>query len=128
MLDLDHFKQVNDTYGHAAGDSVLKSLARLLQQRIRKSDLIGRYGGEEFVALFMNCKANDAFRIMDEIRRSFSEIEFYPNEEAPLSVTFSCGISTFPEAPTAKMLSDLADKALYVAKDAGRNQIKLAAR
>ena len=121
MLDLDKFKKVNDTYGHAAGDSVIKSIARLLQQRLRKTDIIGRYGGEEFVVLFPNCKPDVAKKIMDEIRKNFSEIKFYPNEEQSFSVTFSCGISSFPEAKNAKILSDLADKALYQAKEAGRN-------
>lgn len=127
MMDLDHFKKVNDTHGHAAGDSVLKSLARLLIQRLRKSDIIGRYGGEEFVALLPDCNAEQAFQIMNDIRKSFSEIEFYHSEKSVFSVTFSCGISTYPEAPNAKLLSDSADQALYVAKANGRNQIQLAA-
>lgn len=127
MLDLDHFKNVNDTYGHAAGDSVLKSLARLLQQRLRHSDIIGRYGGEEFVILLLNCETEQAMLVMEEIRQTFSEIKFYPNEKSALSVTFSCGISTFPEYSDAKTLSDAADQALYLAKKSGRNQIKIAA-
>jgi len=126
MLDIDHFKKVNDTFGHAAGDSVLKSLARLLQQRLRASDIIGRYGGEEFVTLLLDCEADEALAIMDEIRATFSEIKFYPNEKDALNVTFSGGISTFPEYPNAKILSDAADQALYLAKGSGRNQIKIA--
>lgn len=126
MLDIDHFKKVNDTYGHAAGDSVLKSLSRLLRQRLRKSDIVGRYGGEEFVALLLDCEAEQARAIMDEIRAHFSEIGFYPNETKSLSVTFSCGISTFPEYQNAKYLSDAADQALYAAKAGGRNQVVVA--
>ena len=126
MLDIDHFKKVNDTYGHAAGDSVLKSLSRLLRQRLRKSDIVGRYGGEEFVALLLDCDAEQARSIMDEIRSHFSEIGFYPNETKSLSVTFSCGISTFPEFQNAKYLSDAADQALYAAKAGGRNQVVIA--
>lgn len=126
MLDIDHFKKVNDTYGHAAGDSVLKSLSRLLQQRVRKSDIVGRYGGEEFVVLFLDCVAEQALQIMDDIRLHFSEIEFYPTEKSALSVTFSCGISTHPDFLEAKNLSDAADIALYAAKSAGRNQIMIA--
>jgi len=126
MLDIDHFKLVNDSFGHAAGDSVLKSLSRLLRQRLRKSDIVGRYGGEEFVALLLDCEANQALPIMDEIRSHFSEIEFYPNETNSLSVTFSCGISTFPEYHTAQDLSDASDQALYAAKAGGRNKIIVA--
>ena len=126
MLDLDHFKLVNDTCGHAAGDSVLKSLSRLLRQRLRKSDIVGRYGGEEFVAMLLDCDAHQAVVIMDELRAHFSEIEFYPNETNALSVTFSCGISTFPEYPNAQNLIDASDQALYAAKLKGRNQVLLA--
>jgi diguanylate cyclase (GGDEF)-like protein len=123
MVDIDHFKRVNDTYGHAAGDSAIKGLARLLQQRLRKSDIIGRYGGDEFVALLIDCEAEQARQIMDEIRVHFSEIEFYPNESKSLSLTFSCGISTFPEHQNAESMSDSADQALYIAKAGQRNQV-----
>lgn len=126
MMDLDHFKLVNDTFGHATGDSVIKSMSRLLQQRLRKSDIIGRYGGEEFVALLLDCDAEQAQMIMDDIRVHFSKIEFTPKETKKLSVTFSCGISTFPEFSSAQDLSDAADQALYAAKANGRNQILIA--
>ncbi len=126
MLDIDHFKRVNDTFGHAAGDSVLKGLSRLLQQRLRKSDIVGRYGGDEFVALLIDCEATQALNIMDEIRIHFSEIEFYPNKASSLSLTFSCGISTFPTCQNAESLSDSADQALYAAKSGQRNQVVIA--
>jgi diguanylate cyclase (GGDEF)-like protein len=126
MLDIDHFKTVNDTYGHAAGDSALKGLSRLLKQRLRRSDIVGRYGGDEFVALLLDCEAPIALNIMDEIRVHFSEIEFYPNEAKPLSLTISCGISTFPEYQSAESLSDSADQALYLAKASQRNRVIVA--
>jgi diguanylate cyclase (GGDEF)-like protein len=126
MMDIDHFKMVNDTYGHAAGDSALKGLSRLLQQRLRKSDIVGRYGGDEFVALLIDCGSDQALNIMDEIRVHFSEVEFYPNEASSLSLTFSCGISTFPIYQTAESLSDSADQALYIAKAGHRNRIVIA--
>ncbi len=126
MLDIDHFKRVNDTYGHAAGDSALKVLSHLLQLRLRRSDIIGRYGGDEFVALLLDCEAERAVRLMDEIRIHFSEIEFNPNRSKPLSLTLSCGISTFPKYQTAESLSDSADQALYTAKAGQRNQIAVA--
>jgi diguanylate cyclase (GGDEF)-like protein len=126
MLDIDHFKMINDTYGHAAGDSALKGLSRLLQQRLRKADIIGRYGGDEFVALLIDCVAEQALKIMDEIRVHFSEIEFFPNEATSVSLTFSCGISTFPKFQSAESLSDSADQALYIAKAGERNRVILA--
>jgi diguanylate cyclase (GGDEF)-like protein len=126
MMDIDHFKMVNDKYGHAAGDSALKGLSRLLQQRLRKSDIVGRYGGDEFVALLIDCEAKQALTIMDEIRIHFSEIEFYPNDARSLSLTFSCGISTFPKYQSAESLSDSADQALYIAKAGQRNQVIIA--
>lgn len=126
MLDVDHFKRVNDTYGHATGDSVLKGLSRLLKQRLRKSDIIGRYGGEEFVALFLDAGAEEAFKVINELRVHFSEIEFHPVPGETLSVTFSGGIAAYPEFQTAKELSDAADAAMYQAKKAGRNQIVVA--
>jgi diguanylate cyclase (GGDEF)-like protein len=126
MMDIDHFKMVNDKYGHAAGDSALKGLSRLLQQRLRKSDIVGRYGGDEFVALLIDCEAEQALTIMDEIRVHFSEIEFYPNDARSLSLTFSCGISTFPKFQSAESLSDSADQALYIAKAGQRNQVIIA--
>lgn len=128
MLDIDHFKRVNDTYGHAAGDSAIKGLARLLQQRLRKSDIIGRYGGDEFVALLIDCEAEQALQIMDEIRIHFSEIEFNPNKDHSLSLTFSCGISTFPKYQSAESLSDAADQALYIAKAGQRNRVVVTSR
>jgi diguanylate cyclase (GGDEF)-like protein len=126
MLDIDHFKSVNDTYGHVAGDSVLKGLSRLLQQRLRKCDIVGRYGGDEFVALLIDCESEQAVKITDEIRRHFSEIEFHISETNSLSLTFSCGISTFPERQSAENLIDSADQALYLAKARDRNQVILA--
>jgi diguanylate cyclase (GGDEF)-like protein len=126
MLDIDHFKMVNDTYGHAVGDRVLKGLSRLLQQRLRKYDIVGRYGGDELVALLIDCDIKKAFTIMEEIRIHFSEIEFYPDDTRTLHLTFSCGISSFPGFQTAEELNDSADQALYIAKGNGRNQITLA--
>lgn len=126
MMDIDHFKLVNDTYGHAAGDSALKGLSRLLQQRLRRSDIVGRYGGDEFVALLVDCQAEQALKIMDEIRVHFSEIEFNLSEARSVSLTFSCGISTYPEFISAESLSDSADQALYLAKAGQRNRVIVA--
>jgi diguanylate cyclase (GGDEF)-like protein len=126
MIDLDEFKQVNDLYGHSAGDHVLKSLSRLLKQRLRKSDIIGRYGGEEFVALLLDVDAEQAYRIMEEIRIHFSEVEHFASQNSKLQVTFSCGIATYPEITDPKLLKDAADQALYAAKAMGRNHVVIA--
>ena len=126
MIDLDHFKNINDTYGHAVGDSILKSLSRLLKERLRKSDIIGRYGGEEFVAILLDADEDQALSVMDEIRDHFSEIEHHPIQKGSIYVTFSCGIANFPNFPTAKSLSDAADRAMYDAKAAGRNRVIVA--
>jgi diguanylate cyclase (GGDEF)-like protein len=126
MLDIDHFKQVNDTYGHAAGDSAIKVLSRLLKQRLRSSDIVGRYGGDEFVALLLDCESDQALKIMDEVREHFSQIELYPNEARSLFLTFSCGISTYPNFTSAESMSDAADQALYLAKAGQRNRVMVA--
>ncbi len=128
MIDLDEFKKVNDLYGHSAGDHVLKSLSRLLKQRLRKSDIIGRYGGEEFVALLLDVDAEQAYHIMEEIRIHFSEVEHFTNQDTKLQVTFSCGIATYPEITDPKLLKDAADQALYMAKSIGRNHVVIAGK
>lgn len=119
-LDIDHFKNVNDTYGHAIGDRVIKALARLLRQRLRSADIIGRMGGEEFAALLPDSGIKEAKLVFDQIRQAFSEIIFHAEEES-FSVTLSCGVAEFPAYDNATELSDAADKALYAAKRSGRN-------
>lgn len=125
MIDLDHFKTVNDTYGHPTGDAVLKSLTRLLQQRLRKTDVIGRYGGEEFTVLLPNTTAPAGVRVMDEIRVSFGAIR-HISDAGGFCTTLSAGLAQFPTYLDAIQLLRAADKALYEAKRAGRNRIELA--
>ncbi len=126
MLDVDHFKKVNDTYGHPAGDQVLVALARLLKQRLRTSDMIGRYGGEEFAAVLWDVSLDEALRIMDQIRRDFAALVFKVGD-ADFSCAFSGGIAGFPGHPAAEALVQAADQALYAAKNGGRNRITTAA-
>ncbi|MFP4535745.1 MAG: diguanylate cyclase [Spirochaetaceae bacterium] len=125
MIDIDHFKSVNDTYGHLVGDHVLRSLSRLLSERLRKTDTVGRYGGEEFGVVLFNTNPEDARRILDELRESFERISFHAAGEE-FSVTFSCGLAQFPERSEPNSLVEAADHALYVAKENGRNQVVLA--
>jgi len=127
MLDLDHFKEVNDQFGHAVGDRVLKSLARLLRQRLRRTDIIGRYGGEEFAVILPNTRPDLALKLLDELRISFAEI-LHHGEDSDFSVTFSCGISGFPAFTDLSELSSAADRALYKGKHNGRNQVCLSNR
>lgn len=122
MLDIDHFKQVNDRFGHAAGDNVLRALANLLRQRLRRIDSLGRYGGEEFAAILPDCTALQAQRILDEIRQRFSELSFVANGQT-FNATLSCGIAQTDHKSPGNILLERADQALYCAKHAGRNQV-----
>ena len=123
MIDIDHFKKVNDTYGHPMGDRVIKSLALFLKQRLRKTDHIGRYGGEEFAVVLPDTCARDAVKVLDEIRQRFAEIR-YPAQPADLSCTFSCGIAELAPDTDIKSLTQQADEALYRAKHGGRNRVE----
>ncbi len=125
MIDLDHFKRVNDTYGHLVGDRVLRSLARVLQQRLRKTDIIGRYGGEEFAVILLDTDSTHAARILDTVRENFARIKHRAGYET-FTVTFSGGVAMFPQYSSFFELHDAADKALYEAKRKGRNQVVIA--
>lgn len=125
MLDLDHFKQVNDQYGHAAGDNVIRSLANLLRQRLRRIDSLGRYGGEEFVAVLPECSAEQAKVIFDEIRQRFAALNFHAGART-FSVSLSAGISETTDDAQPGTLLERADQALYAAKHNGRNQVQVA--
>ena len=125
MLDIDHFKVVNDTYGHATGDRVLRSLSRLLGQRMRQTDYIGRYGGEEFAIIMSGSGSEDARRKLEGVRASFAALAHFADGQE-FRVTFSAGIASSPPWSDAASLSEAADRALYAAKNAGRNQIALA--
>jgi len=127
MLDLDHFKAINDTHGHAAGDSVIRALANLLRQRLRRIDSLGRYGGEEFVVVLPECPAAEAARIFDEIRERFAELTFNGSGDRPFRVTFSAGICETEGDAAASALLERADQALYRAKHDGRNRVRIAA-
>jgi len=127
MLDVDHFKQLNDNYGHETGDVVLKELAALLSKMTRTEDVACRYGGEEFVLCLPGASATIAMSRAEEIREAMSNHTFYYEGQNIGQVTVSLGVSVFPEhGLDAKDLFKQADKALYQAKEAGRNQTVLA--
>jgi len=121
-IDLDRFKEVNDTFGHPAGDRVLIALAQLLTQRLRKADVVGRIGGEEFVAVLPDCRLESAVAIMDELRQSFAALELLDSKEK-FPLTFSCGIAALSDYGDAVGLQKAADQALYRAKNEGRNRV-----
>jgi len=123
MIDIDHFKTVNDKYGHPVGDNVIRALSNLLRQRLRKVDRLGRYGGEEFVAVLPNCSLKNARQIIDNIRSAFADLQFSADTQT-FNCSFSAGISACEASGwQSEGLLDLADKRLYKAKKAGRNQV-----
>ena len=122
MIDLDHFKNINDKYGHHAGDRVLMALARLLRQRLRKSDVVGRSGGEEFAVILPSCSIQDAGSLLEQILESFAAINFPAGNES-FNSTFSCGVASLDNYDTAEKLYKAADEALYLAKREGRNRV-----
>lgn len=124
MLDIDHFKTVNDTHGHPVGDTVIRSLSRLLQQRLRRSDAIGRYGGEEFAIVMPDANGDQASTIMERIRRSFVSLH-HDGRQGSFHVSFSAGVAAFPGHDTMDSLTLAADTALYRAKENGRNRVIL---
>jgi diguanylate cyclase (GGDEF)-like protein len=123
MLDLDQFKHINDSHGHPVGDRVLKSLARLLTQRVRSTDIVGRYGGEEFLVILPDTPVEGASLLIDELRLAFSKLRLRGAGGQTFSATFSAGIAGFPACADAATLTDEADKALYQAKSGGRNRV-----
>lgn len=124
MLDIDHFKNVNDTYGHAVGDVVIASVATLLRQRLRQTDIIGRYGGEEFLMVLPHCEADDGWKRLEDIREYFSRLSFRQGE-TEFACTLSAGMVCSFDAAEAERdsLLIIADEALYRAKRGGRNQV-----
>ncbi len=126
MLDLDHFKRVNDNYGHEAGDAVLKEAAEVLQNDIRAGDIAARYGGEEFLILLYNIDAENSKKRAEIIRKDIHSLKIKYGAEPISPITVSIGIALYPkDKQIPQELIDAADKALYFAKKKGRNQVVL---
>lgn len=125
MVDLDHFKQVNDTWGHRTGDQVIKALAHALRVKLRKTDVIGRYGGEEFLIVMPECRPDDARRVLQTLCDYFAT-QVFDTEDGQFQVTLSAGASDLLLYPDADTAMEAADQALYLRKSAGRNGVTLA--
>jgi diguanylate cyclase len=121
IWDIDRFKKINDRYGHAAGDKVLRIFAQHLARHMRKTDFVARYGGEEFVTILADVSANDALRSLDRVRSSLRELGFHFDGQA-VCVTASCGVSTFAPGEQLEAVLQRADRALYRAKADGRDR------
>jgi len=124
MLDLDFFKEVNDTHGHAAGDMVLKAIAGIIRQTIRAYDLLCRYGGEEFALLILDLDASEAFSLMERIRENIESM-IINYESIEINITCSIGLAEFLRTDTLESSIKKSDEALYAAKNSGRNLVKV---
>ncbi len=122
MLDIDHFKRINDTFGHPVGDQVIRGLAWLLKGRLRATDIVCRYGGEEFLVVLQNADAKDGVAILDRIRVDFASMLHDP-AGSTIRATFSGGVAVFHGGETVAELTKAADDALLSAKRTGRNRI-----
>lgn len=128
MLDIDHFKRLNDSYGHMAGDEVLKALAQMLRDGLRVGDVACRYGGEEFLLLLPGMPENAVFERAEQLREAFASQET-PFREQILQITLSGGIAMYPrDGKSAEALLEYADRMLYLAKRTGRNQVRSTAQ
>jgi diguanylate cyclase (GGDEF)-like protein len=129
MIDIDFFKSVNDTYGHSAGDEVLRSVANIIKQALRESDIPARYGGEEFAVLLPFTHIDEAKIVGERLRKSIEDASITINQglenEKLIKVTISMGLAEFNSVETGEALFDRADKALYCAKTNGRNQVRV---
>ena len=122
MLDIDHFKQVNDTYGHRTGDGVLRILSELMKKEIREIDVLARYGGEEFALILPHTPYKQALDVAERIRQKV-EISRFTYKGKPFSVTVSFGVGTLKEDDTLESYAERVDQALYRAKNRGRNRV-----
>jgi diguanylate cyclase len=124
IWDIDHFKNINDTYGHKSGDKVLTLTAKQLENHTRDTDFIARFGGEEFVMLLPNTDKNSALTLINELREVIQSSGFNANGKA-VPITISCGLTDLLDEDTEDSLFERADKALYEAKNQGRNRCNI---
>ena len=120
MLDIDKFKNFNDTYGHQKGDEILKDLSKIISKNTRQTDTFARWGGEEFVKILPNASLQDAKAVAEGLRKIIQEYTFSDD----LKVTCSFGVSEFRDDDTKESVMKRADEALYIAKENGRNKVE----
>ena len=129
MFDIDFFKKFNDTWGHACGDYVLKTVAKIIKSNTREHDIASRYGGEEFTVMLPNTSKDDSMAVAERIRKEVENYDFtYENQHMKVTISIGCSVFNSETNPvtTAKDLVEQADKALYVSKHNGRNQVSFA--
>ena len=127
VLDIDHFKRINDNYGHPAGDAVIRRIALLAVEVMRGQDTVGRLGGEEFAVVLPDCTAEDALAACERLRTAVRDTDLEMETGLPIYITLSTGVAVFERSDTAETMIARADAALYAAKHGGRDQVKLAA-
>ncbi|WEH88555.1 GGDEF domain-containing protein [Acinetobacter soli] len=124
MLDVDHFKHINDQYGHHTGDQVLIAIAECLRQHSRQQDKIGRFGGEEFIVLLPQTSLRAARQVAERYRLALETLIISPSKHLHIQVSASFGVASCNEAEDSSQILTQADQALYLAKACGRNQVK----
>jgi diguanylate cyclase (GGDEF)-like protein len=124
MIDIDHFKSINDTHGHLAGDAVLREAAQVLREALRSVDSVGRYGGEEFIAILPHTPREEAIATAERIRQRMADHPFEVGQTR-VTITVSIGVAGYPAGTTdgPNALVSEADRALYEAKELGRNRV-----
>ena len=124
MLDIDYFKRINDTYGHMSGDMILKELSNILMSSLRKGDIVGRYGGEEFGIVLVGTNKHDAFHLCERIRKKIEDYNFFFDDRV-IKITVSMGIfsNDYNSSITGNEIIQKADEQLYKVKTGGRNQV-----
>ncbi len=124
MIDIDHFKKVNDTYGHLVGDVVLREVAQTLKKQTRRSDYVGRYGGEEFLIILPETSLNKALVLAEKLRKGVAELTITANDHILKGITVSIGTAAYEDDPSVDEFISRSDKWLYAAKKNGRNQVQ----
>jgi diguanylate cyclase len=120
-IDIDHFKSINDTYGHTAGDAVLRIIGQALLKHVRPCDFVARYGGEEFIVIFDGADEAESLQVCERLRGKIQHLAFHASRQ-PVRVTASIGLAQFQPGDTPQSVFDRADLALYTAKNGGRNR------
>ncbi|WP_160173343.1 MULTISPECIES: GGDEF domain-containing protein [unclassified Alteromonas] len=124
LIDIDHFKRINDKYGHAVGDEVLNTFSQTIRKRIRKSDLLCRYGGEEFLIYFENSSEQEVKSVLDELNYAFSRVAHWEHTDKAFTVSFSSGVVALNGSISSESVIKICDELLYKAKNSGRSRVE----